>query len=159
MTWAGRRATADWRLLRRTIFISWWGQGITGSSFLWLIGWGGGLPPHFGQKKIRKPFLISCSVMPLVGGGYSVLKASVRAVRLFFFRHNKVSKKNPLSFYFLSFYNFISSFLKKRFCSNSFSSISPDKSIPQIWKPRSIKGIRNRPLPHKGSKIFFPFSA
>ena len=23
-------------------------------SFLWLIGWGGGLPPHFGQKKSRK---------------------------------------------------------------------------------------------------------
>ncbi|MFR2500667.1 MAG: hypothetical protein ACLS9Z_09460, partial [Christensenellaceae bacterium] len=61
----------DWRLLRWTIFISWWGQGITVSSFLWLIGWGGGLPPHFGQKKSRKPFRISCLVVPPVGGGYS----------------------------------------------------------------------------------------
>ena len=36
------------------------------------MGWGGGLPPYFGQKKSRKPFLISCSVVPLVGGYYLV---------------------------------------------------------------------------------------
>ena len=44
------------------------------SSFLWLIGWGGGLPPHFGQKKSRKPFLIFGSVVPPMGGGYLVVK-------------------------------------------------------------------------------------
>ena len=46
------------------------------SSFLWLIGWGGGLPPYFGQKKSRKPFLISCSVVPLVGGWLFSFKSS-----------------------------------------------------------------------------------
>ena len=48
------------------------GIQITVSSFLWLIGWGGGLPPHFGQKKSRKPFRISCLVGPPVGGYYLV---------------------------------------------------------------------------------------
>lgn len=47
---------------------------IMSSSFLGLIEWGGSLPPHLGQKKSKKPFLISCSMVPLVGGCYSVLK-------------------------------------------------------------------------------------
>lgn len=38
--------------------------------------------------------------------------------KLFFFFHNKVSKKNTPSFYFLFFNHFIASFFKKRFCCN-----------------------------------------
>ena len=38
-------------------------------------GWGSGvLPPHFEQKKSRRPFLISCSVCRCVDGGYLVVK-------------------------------------------------------------------------------------
>ena len=44
-------------------------------------GWGGVLPPHLGQKKSRRPFQISCSVVPPVGGWYSVLKVRVRVAR------------------------------------------------------------------------------
>ena len=44
-------------------------------------GWGGVLPPHLGQKKSRRPFQISCSVVSPVGGWYSVLKVRVRVAR------------------------------------------------------------------------------
>ena len=60
-------------------FVVWTGHFV---SLLSVIGgWGGVLPPHFGQKKSRRPFQISCSVVPPVGGWYSVLKVRVRVAR------------------------------------------------------------------------------
>ena len=48
-------ATADCCWLRCTIVISLCGQGISCPSSV-IGGWGGALPPHFGQKKSRRPF-------------------------------------------------------------------------------------------------------
>ena len=60
-------------------FVVWTGHFV---SLLSVIGgWGGVLPPHLGQKKSRRPFQISCSVVPPVGGWYSVLKVRVRVAR------------------------------------------------------------------------------
>ncbi len=60
-------------------FIVWTGHLV--SLLSTLGGWGGGLPPHFGQKKSRKPFLISCLVVPLVGGWYLVVKVRGKLTR------------------------------------------------------------------------------
>ena len=54
---------ADWPLLRWVIVMSKCGLGKTLTSFL-----------DLGKKKSKKPSLISCLVVPLVGGRYSVLK-------------------------------------------------------------------------------------
>ena len=60
-------------------FVVWAGHFV---SLLSVIGgWGGVLPPHFGQKKAGDLFQISCSVVPPVGGWYSVLKVRVRLAR------------------------------------------------------------------------------
>jgi hypothetical protein len=42
---------------------------------------GGVLPPHFGQKKSRRPFSDFLLGVPPVGGWYSVLKVRVRVAR------------------------------------------------------------------------------
>ena len=53
-------------------FVVWTGYFV---SLLSVIdGWGGILPPHFGQKKAETFFQISCSVCRCVGGGYLVVK-------------------------------------------------------------------------------------
>ena len=44
-------------------------------------GWGGVLPPHFGQKKAGDLFQISCSVCRCVGGGYLVIKVRGKLTR------------------------------------------------------------------------------
>ena len=44
-------------------------------------GWGGVLPPHFGQKKAGDLFQISCSVCRCVGGGYLVIKVLGKLTR------------------------------------------------------------------------------
>ena len=61
-------------------FVVWTGHFV---SLLSLIGGRGGvLPPHFGQKKSRKPFFqISCSVCRCVGGGYLVVKVRDKLTR------------------------------------------------------------------------------
>ena len=47
-------------------------------------GWGGVLPPHFGQKKKQETFFqISCSVCRCVGGGYLVVKVQDKLTRYF----------------------------------------------------------------------------
>lgn len=52
-------------------FVVWTGHFV---SLLSVIGgWGGALPPHFEQKKSRRPFQISCLVCRCVGGGYLVV--------------------------------------------------------------------------------------
>ena len=54
-------------------FVVWTGHFVSLLSMLG--GWGGVLPPHFEQKKSRRPFFqISCSVCRCVGGGYLVVK-------------------------------------------------------------------------------------
>lgn len=40
-----------------------------------------GLPPHLGQKKSRKPFLISCSLVPPVGSWYLIVKVRGRSAQ------------------------------------------------------------------------------
>ena len=54
-------------------FVVWTGHFV---SLLSVVGgWCGVLPPHFGQKKSRKPFFqISCSVCRCMGGGYLVVE-------------------------------------------------------------------------------------
>ena len=53
-------------------FVVWTGHFV---SLLSVIGgWGGVLPPHFGQKKAGDLFQISCSVCHCVSGGYLVVK-------------------------------------------------------------------------------------
>ena len=60
-------------------FVVWTGHFV---SLLSLIGgWGGVLPPHFGQKKAGDLFQISCSVRRYVGGGYLVVKVRDRLTR------------------------------------------------------------------------------
>ena len=49
-------------------------------------GWGGVLPPHFGQKKSRRPFSDFLLGMPL-GGGYLVVKVRGKLTRCI--RNNK----------------------------------------------------------------------
>ena len=44
-------------------------------------GWGGVLPPHFGQKKAGDLFQISCSVCRYVGGGYLIVKVRGKLTR------------------------------------------------------------------------------
>ena len=44
-------------------------------------GWGGALPPHFGQKKAGDLFQISCSVCRCVGGGYLIVKVRGKLTR------------------------------------------------------------------------------
>ena len=41
----------------------------------------------------------------------------------------------------------------------SFSSISRELSMPLMERPRSAKGMRNLPLPHRASRMECPFSA
>ena len=70
-------------------FVVWTGHFV---SLLSVIGgWSGVLPPHFGQKKSRRPFFrlkkqetffqISCSVCRCVGGGYLVVKVRGKLTR------------------------------------------------------------------------------
>ena len=60
-------------------FVVWTGHFV---SLLSVIGgWGGVLPPHFGQKKSRRPFSISCSVCRCMGGGYLVVKVRDKLTR------------------------------------------------------------------------------
>ena len=60
-------------------FVVWTGHFV---SLLSLIGgWGGVLPPHFGQKKAGDLFQISCSVRRCVGGGYLVVKVRGKLTR------------------------------------------------------------------------------
>ena len=61
-------------------FVVWAGHFV---SLLSVIGgWGGVLPPHFGQKKSRKPFFqISCSVCRCEGGGYLAVKVRDKLTR------------------------------------------------------------------------------
>ena len=72
------------RLLLATLnnrdFVVWSGHFV---SLLSVIGgWGGVLPPHFGQKKSRRPFFqISCSVCRCVGGEYLVVKVRDKLTR------------------------------------------------------------------------------
>ena len=44
-------------------------------------GWGGVLPPHFGQKKAGDLFQISCLMCRCVGGGYLVVKVRDKLTR------------------------------------------------------------------------------
>ena len=44
-------------------------------------GWGGVLPPHFGQKKAGDLFQISCSVCRCMGGWYLVVKVRGKLTR------------------------------------------------------------------------------
>ena len=71
------------RLLLATLnnrdFVVWTGHFV---SLLSVIGgWGGVLPPHFGQKKAGDLFQISCSVCRCVGGGYLVIKVRGKLTR------------------------------------------------------------------------------
>ena len=60
-------------------FVVWTGHFV---SLLSVIGgWGGVLPPHFGQKKAGDLFQISCSVCRCVGGGYLVIKVRGKLTR------------------------------------------------------------------------------
>ncbi len=60
-------------------FVVWTGHFV---SLLSLIGgWGGVLPPHFGQKKAGYLFQISCSVCRCVSGGYLVVKVRDKLTR------------------------------------------------------------------------------
>ena len=60
-------------------FIVWTGYFV---SLLSVIGgWGGVLPPHFGQKKAGDLFQISCSVCRCEGGGYLVVKVRDKLTR------------------------------------------------------------------------------
>ena len=60
-------------------FIVWTGYFV---SLLSVIGgWGGVLPPHFGQKKAGDLFQISCSVCRCVGGEYLVVKVRDKLTR------------------------------------------------------------------------------
>ena len=59
-------------------FVVWTGHFV---SLLSVIGgWGGVLPPHFGQKKSRRPFSDFLLGMPL-GGGYLVVKVRGKLTR------------------------------------------------------------------------------
>ena len=60
-------------------FVVWTGHFVSLLSMLG--GWGGVLPPHFGQKKSRQPFQISCLVCRCVGGGYLVVKVRGKLTR------------------------------------------------------------------------------
>ena len=60
-------------------FVVWTGYFV---SLLSVIdGWGGALPPHFGQKKQETFFQISCSVCRCVSGGYLVVKVRDKLTR------------------------------------------------------------------------------
>lgn len=60
-------------------FVVWTGHFV---SLLSVIGgWGGVLPPHFGQKKAGDLFQISCSVCRCVGGGYLIVKVRGKLTR------------------------------------------------------------------------------
>ena len=59
-------------------FIVWTGHFVSLLSMLG--GWGGVLPPHFGQKKSRRPFSDFLLGMPL-GGGYLVVKVRGKLTR------------------------------------------------------------------------------
>ena len=73
----GRRYNRD--------FIVWTGHFVSLLSMLG--GWGGVLPPHFGQKKAGDLFQISCSVCRCVSGGYLVVKVRDKLTRCI--RNNK----------------------------------------------------------------------
>ena len=59
-------------------FVVWTGHFVSLLSMLG--GWGGVLPPHFGQKKSRRPFSDFLLGMPL-GGGYLVVKVRGKLTR------------------------------------------------------------------------------
>ena len=60
-------------------FVVWAGHFV---SLLSVIGgWGGVLPPHFGQKKAGDLFQISCSVCRCEGGGYLAVKVRDKLTR------------------------------------------------------------------------------
>lgn len=66
-------------------FVVWTGHFVSLLSMLG--GWGGVLPPHFGQKKAGDLFQISCSVCRCVSGGYLVVKVRDKLTRCI--RNNK----------------------------------------------------------------------
>ena len=60
-------------------------------SALVIGGWGGVLPPHFGQKKSRRPFSDFLLGVPLWGGGYLVVKVRGNLTRCERFNKESVS--------------------------------------------------------------------
>ena len=62
-------------------FVVWTGHFVSLLSMLG--GWGGVLPPHFGQKKAGGLFQISCSVCRFIDGGYLVVKVLGKLTRCF----------------------------------------------------------------------------
>ena len=70
-------------------FVVWTGHFV---SLLSVIGgWGGVLPPHFGQKKSRRPFSDFLLGVPLWGGGYLVVKVRGNLTRCERFNKESVS--------------------------------------------------------------------
>ena len=76
-------------------FVVWTGHFVSLLSMLG--GWGGVLPPHFGQKKKQETFFqISCSVCRCVGGGYLVVKVRGKLTRCVW--NNKLEVVIPMLF-------------------------------------------------------------